>query len=217
MSATRYPLSWPTGQPRTRPGDRVPARFGTTGERGWKRPVTVSEALKRLFDEIGKYTRVGQEYRINAKEVIVSTNIRTRLDGLPYSNASEPDDPGVCVYFTLDGLSIALPCDTFNRVADNIAAIAGHISADRMQERYGVGRASDRYAGYMALPAAGQGTGTPWWSVLEVAPDAPPESIRSAYKRMALKTHPDKGGSDEAFHAVQEALRQGLAVAEAPS
>lgn len=41
--------------------------------------------------------------------------------------------------------------------------------------------------------------------VLGVARGASSAEIRAAYKRRALATHPDQGGSDEAFRAVQHA------------
>ena len=44
--------------------------------------------------------------------------------------------------------------------------------------------------------------------VLGVAPGASSAEIRAAYKRRALATHPDQGGSDEAFRAVQRAYER---------
>lgn len=40
---------------------------------------------------------------------------------------------------------------------------------------------------------------------LGVPKDADPETIRRAYRKRAQKSHPDKGGSKEQFHAVQKA------------
>ena len=42
-------------------------------------------------------------------------------------------------------------------------------------------------------------------AVLGVEPGATSAQIRAAYKRRALATHPDQGGSDEAFRTVQRA------------
>lgn len=41
--------------------------------------------------------------------------------------------------------------------------------------------------------------------VLGTTPDATPEQIRAAYRRAAMRHHPDRGGSPEAFQAVQNA------------
>jgi hypothetical protein len=45
-------------------------------------------------------------------------------------------------------------------------------------------------------------------AVLGVAPGASSAEIRAAYKRRALATHPDQGGSAEAFRAVQRAYEK---------
>ena len=44
-----------------------------------------------------------------------------------------------------------------------------------------------------------------YYSILSVRPDASPEEIRAAYRRLAKRLHPDVGGESVTFHAVQEA------------
>ena len=44
-----------------------------------------------------------------------------------------------------------------------------------------------------------------YYSILAVRPDASPEEIRIAYRRLAKRHHPDVGGEFVAFHAVREA------------
>lgn len=43
-------------------------------------------------------TKPGHTYRVDPDRVIVSTNIRSRGNGLPRSNAHEPEDPAVAVH-----------------------------------------------------------------------------------------------------------------------
>lgn len=43
------------------------------------------------------------------------------------------------------------------------------------------------------------------YEVLGVPLEATNDEIRAAYKRAAMKHHPDRGGSSEAFQAVQDA------------
>jgi len=45
-------------------------------------------------------------------------------------------------------------------------------------------------------------------AVLGVEAGASSVEIRAAYKKRALATHPDQGGSDEAFRAVQRAYEK---------
>jgi len=40
-----------------------------------------------------------------------------------------------------------------------------------------------------------------YYSILSVRPDASPEEIRAAYRRLAKRLHPDVGGESVTFHA----------------
>jgi DnaJ-domain-containing protein 1 len=126
-----------------------------------------------------------------------------RLDGLPRSGHREPDDPGAAVYFSLHGKPRCLACDRWNTVAENLAAIAAHVSAIRAVDRYGVGTLDQAFAGYAQLPASTE----EWWTILGVAPDASRTEIDEAFRALAKKVHPDAGGSNEAMARLNEARR----------
>lgn len=202
------PLQWPEylGIARTPPAERKSANFGKRNDAGWgNRRLTVAQARRRLMVEISRFTRAGRAWRIDPDAVVVSTNMPTRQDGLPYSNAREPDDPGVAVYYELDGEPFCLPCDKWDRLADNIAAIAKHIEAIRGQERWGVASAKASFHRF-ALPTPETAGGEPWHVTLHCQPDVSFEEAQLAYRRRAKQTHPDNpGGSHEEFHAVQTA------------
>lgn len=193
-TATRYPLSWPTGWKRTLAHQRRRAEFSrvvkaynqATGktERSGARALTVYDALQRLTAELD---------RLGASEEILSTNVQVRLDGLPRSGQAEPGDPGAAVYFTLKKKPTVLACDRWDRVADNIAAIAQHIDALRRIDRYGVGTLEQAFAGYAALPPAA----TEWWLILGVQPNATLEHVEAAYRELARLAHPDAGGDHD--------------------
>lgn len=150
--------------------------------------------------------------RLGATGVVISTNVELRQDGLPMSNRRRPDDPGTAVYFHLKGKPVSLACDKWNRVEDNLWAIAKHVEAIRGQERWGVGSVEQAFRGYMALPPAGSSPGTSWWNVLGCAHDSPLVDVRAAFRRAAVAAHPDQpGGSHEkmvAVNAVWDQARQ---------
>ena len=189
----RFPLAWPTGWRRTASSHRQRARFsqkerkyGDDGASSWLsiQQLTVATARKRLEGELD---------RLNAREVVLSTNIALRLDGLPRSGQGEPQDPGVAVYFRLLGKPRTLAADRWDRVADNIAAIAGHIAAIRTVDRYGVGTLEQVFAGYAALPPSAE----EWWTILGLTPTATLTDVEEAFRRLAKIEHPDVGGTHE--------------------
>lgn len=184
---TAYPLAWPSQRPRTPASGRRDGSFGkvdaSKSYRTYK-SLSIADAVRRLQDELD---------RLGARLPVLSSNVETRLDGLPRSDRPDPADPGVAVYFELRGKPHCLPCDTFNRVADNIAAIAAHIEKTRAIERYGVASVADMFTGFQALPAPGT---IPWWSVLQVRQTATKTEIEAAFRKLATERHPDRGGSD---------------------
>ena len=44
-----------------------------------------------------------------------------------------------------------------------------------------------------------------YYKILEIDKSASPEEIKQAYRKMAMKHHPDRGGDDEQFKRIQEA------------
>lgn len=191
-----YPLQWPAGKPRT--VTRKRAAFGTHDHRG-KKSLTITEALVRLQNELD---------RLGANNYVISSNLITRLDGLPRSGQAKPQDPGVALYFQLKNKPHCMPCDTFDRASDNIAAIAKHIEATRAIERYGVATMSEMFAGFVALPAPG--APRPWWEVLGVPRNADREAINAAFRAKAKSAHSDTGGSDAAMTTLNVARDAGL-------
>lgn len=203
-----YPLQWPAGRARRQPQSRKRAAFGKTairhGEsRSSKSELSVAEAMRRLQEELD---------RMGARLPVVSSNVGLRLDGLPRSGQREPQDPGVAVYFQLNGTPHCLPCDTYDRVADNIAAVAKHIEATRAIERYGVADLAEMFQGFQALPPPGAARS--WREVL--AMPAGPHTmadVETMYRRLARTRHPDSGGSTEAMaelNAARDAARKEL-------
>lgn len=209
---TRFPLAWPTGWPRTATFKRQRATFRSARQSSYingqgqtitstsAKALTVSDAIKRLSGELS---------RLGATNEVLSTNVETRLDGLPRSNQPEPADPGAAVYFKLKGKPRCLACDRWNRVADNIAAIAQHIDALRRIDRYGVGTMEQAFAGYAALPPSGGD----WRSVFSLPGHATMDQVETKYRDLAKEHHPDRGGDPlmmARLNAARDAARQEL-------
>lgn len=197
MDKQSFPLCWPDGWPRS--VTTQPSRFDYY--------LTVAKACDFLETEV---RRLSSD---SIRTMILSTNIRPTLRGTPASNVAEPKDRGVAAYFSFHGKQVSLACDKWNKVADNIWAVAKHIEALRGQERWGVGSIERAFRGYMALPERTEASN--WWRVLQVAVNATPEQVREAYCRLANEKHPDKGGTDQemasinlAYEEAQKAMAQ---------
>ncbi len=142
--------------------------------------------------------------RLGAQNPILSTNVKLRIDGLPFSNQTQPEDRGAAVYFTLKGRPVSLACDRWNRVEDNIWAITKKIYNIREDERNGVGNVEQAFRGYMAI--AEKTGGASWWTTLGVPVNATAEQVKDAYRALAKKHHPDAGGDAEEFLRLQTAF-----------
>lgn len=141
--------------------------------------------------------------------VVISTNVELRRDGIPYSNAKRPVDPGAAVYFKIKEKPRVLACDRWATVEENLWAVAKHIEAIRAQDRYGVGSAEQAFAGYTALPAPGESSSATWYNVLGVTADANYEEALVAYRDKAMACHPDRpGGSHDAMTRLNESWDQ---------
>ena len=201
--AQRYPLAWPMNWKRTMPRDRKRADFrhtkkgqreivSVTGQRSLVTDrksvaLTIASAIERLDGEV---RRLGAD-----DNMILSTNVPVGLKGMPYSVKGEPTDPGVALYITLDRKALVFACDKWDRVPDNIAAIAQHIDALRRIERYGVGRLDQAFVGYAALPPSAED----WRIVLGVGEYATINQVDAAFLEKMKAAHPDAGGThDEA-------------------
>lgn len=209
-----YPLQWPPGKPRTQPGRRVRGRFKRTehvvrtiGEGpnahsyGYResRGLTVAVAIQRLQRELDRL--------VGARLPVISSNLELRLDGLPRSGQRKPDDPGVAVYFRLDGDPVVLACDHYQDVEDNIAAIAAHVEASRAIERHGVGTLREIFRGFAALPP---GIAPADWRSALGNPRTLDEA-EAVYRERMKSAHPDVGGS----HAEAAALNAAIELARA--
>lgn len=193
-----YPLQWPAGWKRTAGAYRKQASFTK-----YKKALSIADGVQRVLIEL---ERMGY----GRNDIVVSTNVETRLDGFPRSDRAEPSDSGAAVYWrTPKGDHKVMAIDQYTRVADNLAAIAATLEAMRAIERHGGAAILERaFTGFTALPAPGQGAVREWWDVLHVAKTCTREEVKQAYRRLASQYHPDKPGGSHAAMAELNAAQE---------
>lgn len=187
-----YPLYWPEGRPRRDKWRRESARFETSFARARDEIVRQVELL------VGRYTKAN---------LIVSTNIALRRDGLPLANQRQPDDVGVAVYFDYKQKQVCFACDRWNKIEHNMQAIAKTIDALRGIDRWGTGDMIEAaFKGFTALPAPGASKS--WRDVLGVEPGWDLDRVRVTYRGLAAVNHPDRGGNHERMAEINAAWEQ---------
>lgn len=191
-----YPLQWPHGWNRTNNPEH--SRFGS-----WNDKPSISKATDKIIHEMNLF---------GGTDLIISTELKLKKDGLPYSNQKQPEDRGVAVYFTYQGEQKVIACDSFNKIGCNLWAIAKTIEAMRGIDRWGCSEIITKaFTGFTALPEnATQSTLRPWDKVLGVCRTASLTEIKSAYRALVKKYHPDNPltGNDTKFREIQEAMKQ---------
>lgn len=80
-----YPLSWPVRWPRTPRHQIARNPFGRNVSQG-------RHSMNRATEEVRHQLAM---LKVSSAGLYISTNIRLRQDGLPYSNQAQPDDRGV--------------------------------------------------------------------------------------------------------------------------
>jgi hypothetical protein len=190
-----FPLQWPEGWPRTPAGRRRKSKFGSN--------VGVSQV-----------TKLKNELRLlGAKNIIVSSNVPVRNDGLPYATESRRryDDPGVAVYFTLNGKPRSMARDPYFTPWENVRSLVLAIDAMRSLERHGGSMMVDRaFEGFAALPRPAN-ENRHWSEVLGVSRHASRAAIQSAWKDLLFKMHPDQGGSVDKMAELNRARDEAFA------
>ena len=183
-----YPLYWPENRKRTPDYRRAKSRFETG----------FGEAVRDVVKELK---------RLGARNSVVSTNVPLRRDGLPLAMAKRVNDPGVAVYFRYKDKPMVFACDRWDKVEDNIWAIAKTITAMRGIERWGSGDMLDTaFSGFQSLPPPGPTQARPWRKVLMVDGETTRTVCEDAYRRLARERHPDVGGNADQMAELNAAI-----------
>ena len=192
---TAYPLAWPIGWKRA--PYRIRSRFG----RSYTQKPSVADGVEFVERELD---------RLGAELICISTNLQPTLSGRPRANQATPSDPGVAVYFDLDGHQRVLACDAWDRIGCNLTAIGKHIEALRGMERWGVGNLEQAFTGYTGLPE--HASELHWRTVLgfEDGEQVDESAVQRRYRASAIMKHPDRGGTHDDMARLNRARDQAL-------
>lgn len=185
MDETPYPLQWPEGWPATPAEEK-------------KRYSAFQTTFGKARDELLNELRL-----MGAENVVISSWLPRNKDGSLRADAARRrvDDPGIAVYFTLNGKRMAMARDAYETVHDNLRSVGLAIAALRIMERHGGGHMlTTAMQGFTAL-----GSDDHWWTTLEVERSATLEEVRAAWRQKMKETHPDVGGSDHMAARINDA------------
>lgn len=186
----QYPLVWPDGMPRTE--RKVPSQFRTS----------LSAALSNVRKSLEMF---GRDTGKPVSNIVLSSNV----GGLSFKG---PDDVGIAAWFEWDGAQRCIAVDRYSKPEDNLQAIHHVIEARRTEMRHGgLHIVRQTFKGFMALPAPSGAR--PWRQVLGFGQShhVTAQDIDAAYRRLAVKAHPDQGGSTEQMAELNRARAEGKA------
>ena len=190
-SVPTFPLQWPQGFPRSKL--REASRFRASYDQALK---NVATSLRLFAAESGR----------KVENPVLSSNIDT--NPLSDERGKRPEDPGVAVWFTWDGLQVCIAVDRYQTPAENLQAVHHIIEARRVELRHGtlhLVRAT--FTGFKALPAP---PGKHWRDLLKLTGAVSKADIEAAYRKAATSAHPDAGGSHEAMAELSRAKQVAL-------
>lgn len=188
-----FPLDWPLGFKRTEKNKRKSSQF----------KQTPGSAQDFLHSEVR---------RIGGKKLIVSTNIPVRKDGLMYADyiTKRQEDPGVAIYFEMDGEQVSMCCDQYEKVLDNLYALGKSVEALRGIDRWGCSEFMKRaFTGFKAIPEKID-TSQTCWQILDLQPTRDEDLIKQMYRAQSKRHHPDAGGNTDKFDSLTKAYEQAL-------
>lgn len=160
---TAYPLAWPKGWPRTETNAREASRF----------KQTLAGALRNLRRQIEL---------MGGTQLVLSSNCAL--------GDERPKDSGVVAYFQMEKQAMAIPCDRWRLVEDNVHAIALTVEAMRGMERWGAKHMiTAMFSGFKALPQKASGIDP--WLVIGLKPGAKESEIVAAFRSKSKTVHPD--------------------------
>jgi hypothetical protein len=196
------PLVWPTGWPRS--PFRTQGNFRTTKYGDWSgntiHSANFHDGVRRICDEF-------QKMSVSHERFTITTDFHVENGKILSPESAEQDDPGVAVYWLTSGGEKCIAIDRYTTWADNLCAIAATLSAFRTISRHGGSEVLDRtFVGLLTEPDTES-----CFDILGVDEHASREEIESAYRRLAMRHHPDRGGTSKDMQRINAAREEALA------
>ncbi len=191
MDPTAFPFTWPHNIPRTK--TKSASKFKTGLPAALK---NVRSSLQLFATDSGK----------KVESITISSNVTLGVD--------RPDDAGVAVWFTWDGMSVCIAVDRYPKVEDNVQAIHHIIDGRRTELRHGgLHIVKATFTGLLALPSPKPKS---WREVFGLDPNfftTDTNTLNGIFRDRAKSWHPDSpNGSVEKMaelnRAREEALRE---------
>jgi hypothetical protein len=160
--------------------------------------LSVGRARDQLLEELRL---------LGASDIVVSSNVPTRSDGLLHSDPRRLDDPGIAVYFKFKNNPMCMARDGYCTVAGNLRSLGLAIEALRQLERHGGSLMLERaFEGFLAI--APPDWKRPWREVFGIKTDWTGD-LTDLYREKARTRHPDAGGSDTLMAELNVAYAEG--------
>lgn len=187
-----YPLLWPNEIPRTPPNRRKGSPF----------KASLHKAIENVR---GSLRRFGTDSGLPVFDVVATTNI----GGISLAESNKTD-PGVAVWFKWEGAQRCIAVDRYPKPEDNLQAIHYVIEARRTEARHGgLMIARTAFKGFMALPNPDE---KHWTITLGLAHEASLSDVKTAYRELSRKAHPDaSGGSSQQMARLNRARDAAIA------
>ncbi len=205
MKRDPYPLQWPDG---------------------WKRTKSRGRPQFQAMFARDRDSVIRQLQRRQASNIVITSDLPVRNDGLPYANAS-CSDPGIAVWWVEKGHERVMACDRWQHITFNLRAVEMSLQAIRGLDRWGASEMVERaFAGFAALPPGNGAEVVPpppskrsWreviggaWHLPELTPAELLSLARVRHRNAIKQHHPDAGGDPaiaaELNAALDEAERE---------
>jgi hypothetical protein len=139
---------------------------------------------------------------LGAKEITFTAAMKLGKRGQPMEDARQRGP--IAVWYTTDETPnpVCIAIGEYHFLVDNLWAVGHTLAAMRTIRRHaGDWAARQSQQGFAALPPKRK-----WWETLGVTKDSPREVVEAAYRALARKAHPDRGGSHEAMTTLNAAI-----------